>query len=160
MNKHKQFIKDAYEGELGLSMGNEWKTEIEKRYPEFKEIEINIGDWLWCGVILMCVYDFDRQGDLRTYYVNGHKSKWFKSNVTRKATIQEVENALIFEAKKRGFKDGVKYRCLVTNTIHDIDGELSFEYEINSLYTYVDGCLHHKCYKNGKWAEIIDTITK
>ena len=45
MGKHKQFIKDAYNGEFG-SMCSEWKETILKSYPEFEKVEFKVGDWI------------------------------------------------------------------------------------------------------------------
>src|SRR5690606_12207106 len=44
MNKHKQFIKDAYEGKY-LTMCDKWKSEILKHYPEFG-YDIKVGDYV------------------------------------------------------------------------------------------------------------------
>ena len=81
------------------------------------------------------------------------------------ATEQEVGQVLTDEAKKRGFKQGVKFKCLITNEI----GEMMEDYLLmngcfgrdNSLESafkndFINGVL----FKNGVWAEIIDDKTE
>ena len=68
------------------------------------------------------------------------------------ATDKEVETALIKEAKKRGFKEGVKFKSVA--------GEHSY-YTLDILKPYFDGerLYLSSCgviFKNGKWAEIIE----
>ena len=82
-----------------------------------------------------------------------------------KATEQEVGQVLTDEAKKRGFKQGVKFKCLITNEI----GEMMEDYLLmngcfgrgNSLESafkndFINGVL----FKDGVWAEIIDDKTE
>jgi hypothetical protein len=72
------------------------------------------------------------------------------------ATDQEVGDALIKEAKKRGFKDGVKIKCLNPN----IEGEYILNTQFDSLYME-DGDLwfgSEEIFMNGKWAKIIEEI--
>ena len=75
-------------------------------------------------------------------------------NTIREATDKEVEEALIKEAKKRGFKD-VKHNFI------DVDGgshhsELSFKdlFFLKRQNFLCDG-YGNVIFKNGKWAEII-----
>lgn len=78
------------------------------------------------------------------------------------ATEQEVGQVLTDEAKKRGFKQGVKFKCLITNEI----GEMVKDYLLmngcgNSLESafkndFINGVL----FKDGVWAEIIDDKTE
>lgn len=68
------------------------------------------------------------------------------------ATKQEVEQALIAEAKRRGFKQGVKVSRSWTNrkivNIQDNNFRLD---DINTLLLY-----GYEIFKDGVWAEIID----
>ena len=73
------------------------------------------------------------------------------------ATEKEVETALIQEAKKRGFKEGVRFRSAHANATYSILG-YSLEFD-GSLHCQRNaGCIFNT--DNGKWAEIIETITK
>jgi len=71
------------------------------------------------------------------------------------ATNQEVEYALIKEAKKRGYKKG-NYICLTNKKVELYAGYLvSYNNHNNNLWIE-NGCV----FQNGEWAEIIETITK
>ena len=72
----------------------------------------------------------------------------------RLATKEEVEPLLISEAKKRGYKNG-NYECLTTYT-EFVDDENNYDYihEYNPLFQGTN-----MIFKNGKWAEIIPTMT-
>ena len=77
------------------------------------------------------------------------------------ANQQEVEEALIKEAKRRGFFNGTL--CNNSN-VHDVDlknNRLSFEnnfefdLEYNTLRAILDSETTYSVFKNGKWAEVI-----
>ncbi len=167
MNKHKQFIKECYEGKHG-TMCNDWKKIILDNYPEFKKSKykpnhwyVNDSDEKW----IMSVnekgdsYGLDSSGIWHNGHIEGHSL--FLDDGDRLATEEEVKEALIKEAKKRGFKEGTE--------IIDCDGDIgfftgSFNYERDvhsSIYgLWMDNELH-LFNKEGKWAEaIIPTLTK
>ena len=82
-----------------------------------------------------------------------------------KATEQEVGQVLTDEAKKRGFKQGVKFKCLITNEI----GEMIEDYILmngnfgrdNSLESaFKNDIINGVLFKDGVWAEIIDDKSK
>ena len=74
----------------------------------------------------------------------------------RLATTEEVEAALITEAKKRGFKEGVYCKSFEFNQIErTAKGQYSFGKK--QEYIYYGGV---KIFNKGVWAEIIPTITK
>jgi hypothetical protein len=76
----------------------------------------------------------------------------------RKATLKEIKNALIAEAKRRGFKEGVKVQSFVhnkplfCNRVSDNIDYISFE---DKLHFGIDGLNYVVIYKNGKWAKIL-----
>jgi len=74
------------------------------------------------------------------------------------ATSSEIKEALIKEAEKRGFKEGVKFKCIDGDewiSPNRIVNNKSWEYELNSLSKRGQVCIYH----NGKWAEIIEEET-
>ena len=78
------------------------------------------------------------------------------SKIERKAKDEEVEAALIKEAKRRGLKDGVIAKNLwVTDDNYAIKG---YYYNIreNVLYGAKESCGGSAIFKDGKWAEIIE----
>jgi len=71
---------------------------------------------------------------------------WY--NMSRLATPEEVESALINEAKKRGFVQGVKYLSPLSKCRREFDGEMYFNH--NNLYEK-----GKSIFNNGKWATIL-----
>jgi hypothetical protein len=77
------------------------------------------------------------------------------------ATNEEVQTALIKEAKKRGFKEGVRFELIkgrigVINDTRIIDYEFRYIHQENELVIQMLGA-SYTIFKNGKWATIIDT---
>lgn len=68
------------------------------------------------------------------------------------ATDQEVEEALIKEAKKRGYKSG-NYECLKGSTFTHND---DYEYDRGELFTGFINDQRNIIFSNGKWAEIVE----
>ena len=155
----KDFIKQAHENAC-----SDWKKNIEKEFPKlFKKDSLEVGKW----------YKFGDTYLLRIENVNGVYGKlsgfknglWHKSDEFRilggiyegvPATDKEVEQALIKEAKKRGFREGVG---VVSKGYRDseFDGEFRFEeWDKNTL----DGFGTGDIFKHGIWATIKETITK
>jgi len=124
--------------------------------PNFFKKELEVGKW----------YKHTKYNNTICFKISNigygtWEGKWSKevivvdtSNWTL-ATNQEVENALIIEAKKRGYTKG--------NFISFTSGEIANgnNYEIvydnnNNEFWNKNGCVFRK----GKWAEILETITK
>ena len=156
----KEFIKKAHSAAC-----SDWKTNIEKEFPKlFKKEEIN--GWYktkkvkgWCvflenGIIRYGFGSFGSwfEGQNHTYELHKHDYK---------ATDKEVEQALIKEAKNRGFKQGVRIKSkwldapsekkLIGNFIFDNEFELCCRASNGSLWTI---------FQDGEWATIVETITK
>jgi hypothetical protein len=126
MNKHKKFIKDAYNGKKGLTMCSQWKEAIEESYPEFKpESKLKVGEW------------YKRKGSKSifkiTKHIEGEKyngyglntfGSWFGKNVSGfiysdtlhvLATEEEVKEALVNQCKQLGIWE-VPVKCLLRFT--------------------------------------------
>lgn len=172
MNKHKEFIKKAYNGELGLTMCSEWKEAIEKQYPEFKT-QLEVGKWYTHdnGFLFCFTGGFDKDKDPFGYGLSTY-GNWYDLDETedggwngkelRPATKEEVEEALINEAKKRGFKEGVRIKVHADELDNPENTGRSLNIDGNHI-TYDGESLVFDCaviFHNGKWAEIIETITK
>lgn len=173
MNKHKEFIKNAYNGKLGLTMCDNWKEEILKVYPEFKKKEYILNNWYKqkCSegsFILSCFqgfytrdYGFNASGDWSCSL--GHAWLTSDSKIVTLATEEEVFQELKKEAVKRGFKEGVHFTTYNNNNPKNsrkADGELVMGWRGRKY------ALHFKnsrglIFADGKWGEIIpNTITK
>lgn len=127
------------------------------------EPEFGIGKWWVCDRVpkwLMfresehIIYGFNLHGD---WYANSNYR--ITTTVTREATHKEVEQALIKEAEKMGFKKGANFNALTYNgSLHHppkrtLEKGLVYCEEENSLYEIGTG--RFRCFINGKWAEII-----
>ena len=155
----KEFIKKAHENAC-----SEWKTNIEKEFPKlFKEDALVIGKWYKSNEgHLVCVKKINGL-KLECFGFGVWPKKWSDSlkwseyNFGFTYTLAyktEVTQALIKEAKKRGFKKGVYYECLwekITKKLEQGD----FYHSRNELWF-----CGAKIFDNGKWATIIETITK
>lgn len=169
----KSFIKEAHNAACST-----WKDRIEIEFPElFKEEQFKVGDWVICINSVLYykkselaivknitpadfIIDFmdDRGVGLsHSPYISAIKSKF------RKATKEEIQAHLIEEAKRR-YKVGDSIKCLYSGKIKTVMEEKSIfdNLQNNSNSFWHDGCEPTNCqvYKNGIWAEIIQTITK
>ena len=157
----KDFILEAHE-----SACSTLKTKIENQFPElFPKVELEIGKWYKNNDInyeksIACVveldkenkrefmgYGFDCDGDFRPL---ADDCVW-GSNSWTLATKEEVETALIAEAKRRGFEDGVIYLSPKLKIKRTFSGEFNYYSDNNSLSDKNSGMIFNK----GVWAEII-----
>ena len=153
----KEFIKKAHSAAC-----SEWKENIEKEFPKlFKEDALVVGKWyknINSPLSIICYNSLLRSNV--NYGINNSgtwcsKYHLYEYEMTL-ATDKEVEEALIKEAKKRGFKEGV---VVVSKGYNDtvFDGEFRFEeWHKNTLDSFNTGDI----FKDGKWATIVETITK
>jgi len=126
-------VKESFILEAHDNACSEWKNRIEKEVPELFRYEKN--KW-YKGCNVIGFY----KGDSGNYGINN--GSW-SNTINMSAietwelmTIEEVETALIAEAKKRGFKEGV-----------------NIQPDFNVWTHYLGG----KCiFSDGKWAEIIE----
>ena len=120
------------------------------------ESELEIGKWYHYGTDLLVwnggdsTYGFNQGVD----YLN---NAYFTVDEAIPATDKEVEEALIKEAKKRGFKEGVKVTQINKYNLGN-PGEDKWVVT-NGHYEYICGKLFicNIClFNDGKWAEIIE----
>lgn len=98
-------------------------------------------------------YGFGCRG---SYFEDKENSSYWEINgYETGATNEEVETALINEAVKRGFKEGVYFDSPNKTTKDYVSEKLNYNSSHNSLYT--DGIA---VFNRGIWATIIPTITK
>ena len=144
---------------------SEWKQNIEQEFPKLFKSEELYNGWYkdsqneWCMFFQdgMMEYGFNTHGnwreDIKHFYSPFHSDY--------KATDKEVEQALIKEAKKR-YSNGVTIKS-------DQDGKT---YKYNNIVEYWMGSDNDfliRCddslsgqyvFYKGKWATIVETITK
>ena len=166
----KEFIKRAHSAAC-----SQWKAEIENEYPKlFVKEELVVGRWYWVDMghskPMLAVWNSKYGNDVsygfttRGEWGNLGLYDYFKYTP---ATDKEVETVLIKEAKRRGFKEGVSVDGLMTYS-----GKISGKNPLNEnkFYYYNKGTgklfvnrnnTSNICiFDNGKWATIIETITK
>jgi hypothetical protein len=155
----KEFIKQGHKAAC-----SKCKEKIEKEFPEiFKEDALVVGKW-YKDVIMFC---FNGKYGNYTQYGFGESGSWYdnlgvhKYNTYTPATDKEVEEALIKEAKKRGFKEGAvvnqKPAYNGYGGIHTVRSNDFKYYSLEDNFS-INGI---GIYKKGKWAEIVkETITK
>lgn len=146
--------------------GNEQLVSADLRawFPDAFKKELEAGRWYtpcnkYEGIALLrfenpknkhsCGYGFDFKGEWTKIYSIIASDRI----VFRESTSQEVEAALISEAKKRGFKKGVRYLSAWNNEAYCIyPQDLYYNAKKNCLATH-NG---NECvFQNGQWATII-----
>ena len=137
---------------------SEWKANIEKEFPKlFKKDELEVGKWYRRNSELL-VWN----GGKNTYGFAGNglwgKGLLFSGDETGLATDKEVETALIKEGLKRGFNKGVRFTSSWNSEMECKFNGMEYDKCSNSLSSGID---RNDCmFQNGKWATIIETITK
>lgn len=170
MNKHKKFIKEAYQGKHG-TMCQDWKDVILKRYPEFKAgAPFKVGDWVIGKTFPIRPLQARRITSIGTETAryndpsigegenNGTSFKWL-----RKATHEEIESHLIEEAIRRGFKKGITMLCIEgrvgTEGKFPSDPKFKYNPNLDRLDAHFPSA-SFTVYSDGKWAVPFETITK
>lgn len=149
--------------QLAYVNGLDSKKEIKKTLNEWFGVKkIEVGKWVFVktntsGHINALVFNSNNS---KTYgfnhlgnFTENYRTKYLIIDFIRYATGKEVEEALLKEAVKRGYKEGVYIKgmdngdiCKLYDNIHIFDNNrLNITYDI---------------FRSGKWAEIIETITK
>lgn len=96
------------------------------------------------------------ENGMQQYGIDSTGEWWIKNSIIRmegdeiKATHQEIETALINEAKKRGLWDNPNIICLFCNEKNTTEG-LAVCFSNNMLWGK-----HGKIFDNGTWATIIE----
>ena len=133
------------------------REKIKQWFPDAFKPELKVGKWYKVpnSKYIICITDvkknkafgFDFEGE----YCDENTFGFYNC---QEATPQEVETALINEAKKRGLKAYGAYIKSTQGVFGTINGG-SYIYSSNKLY--YSGFV---IFDNGQWAEIIETITK
>jgi hypothetical protein len=138
--------------------------DINKRIDKLKEekTKIEVNKWYKWGEVFIYVTSLPI-GKLKGYGLD--EGKWFDirndstywgfdtDNNFIPATNEEVEAALIAEAKKRGFKEGVKFNCAHNNRVGDAGEKFYFtDFKDHPVNLF---CGDEWIFFKGQWAEII-----
>lgn len=145
----------------------------QKSFDHKKEPVFTIGNWYKCQTFNSDFFIMNYNPGNKHYgfsytgkWIHDSYNVWLTKHPERckPATDKEVEEALIKEAKRRGFKLGVKFIGVRDVMAEEVeyscpydkdDGEAgsSFQYVKGTLYTY--GLGRHIVFENGIWAEIV-----
>ena len=137
------------------------EAELQQLKKELETPTFEVGKWYNSdGDSLLFITEFNANGEKTFKGYGFHFSKWsFEQwwnydNFLTPATDKEVEAALIKEAKKRGFKDGVKIKPVSgdINILFDNKFEYLKKWHEYKNALFIDNYL---VFSNGKWAEII-----
>lgn len=133
------------------------KKQLKKQLNDLPSLEV--GKWYKNSYphLFFCQYidgDMARGYGFKMGEWEQNKSWCIHNGSQKPATDKEVETALIAEAKKRGFKEGVKFRSAFSGDDFIFD-ELIPCYKDNQLWMSSTG----QVFKKGKWAEIIKPKT-
>jgi hypothetical protein len=165
------WLNNANENVLIFREGK-WAEIVEEKKPELVK-----GEWyktLLGNGDISILFNFqkeDSRGILCGYGLNVFADKWFDSvawtskedSKLTKVTKEEISSALIAEAKRRGFKEGVIVKTFI---------EMLGDYTLNGNYFSVERECYNggddfglrfggACiYANGKWASIIPAKDK
>ena len=155
MKLSKELLKEIYN-----AVDENLKAKIENEVPEMKA-RLEVGKWYKHNKFLLYAIDDTH------WYGFDHGAHWednvsytnlLHDNYLQLATPEEVETALVNEAKRRGFKEGVKCISLLSP-----DGEeiLKSDFQFQSNNLWIDSNEYKCCiFKNGKWATIINEPTE
>jgi hypothetical protein len=149
----KEFIKQGHK-----SACSEWKEKIEKEFPELFKKNALVRGWSRIKGDEFALAFI--QGIEETYGFD-YKGRWSRNwceNISSTkytpATDKEVEEALIKEAKKRGFKKGVSFLS-ISDGVKKQGSNFGY-YGNNNQICLGGGTI----FKDGEWAEVLQTITK
>lgn len=148
IEKLKKLIRD------NKAFNKEYKKEIKQLESETL---LEVGRWYKYGNFLLHIKSISN--DIIGRYGFNMLGDWHEcvdelaiSNELTLATDKEIEEALIKEAKKRGFKEGVTFKSLIyacTWTIEGSNFETNLANDLMINLNYI--------FRKGKWAEIIKT---
>lgn len=145
----KDFILEAHESACSTC-----KTKIENQFPElFPKVELEFGKWYKRGSELLVwnggenTYGFTEDG----YYYDDMLFSCFTTAIP--ATKEEVETALIAEAKRRGLVDGAKIEQVKYGGVRNLkSGGADYTYFPEEDYmTYFGWTIYSK----GEWSKVI-----
>ena len=149
-----QVLKLANKAEQGCTSVIE--SDLKNWFPEAFKTELEVGKWykMKGNTHFLCNFNGNIGNNGNSYGFN-LKGKWMDNSMCFQncdtyveATPEEVESALINEAKKRGFIEGTQYLSPVNKYKRAFDGEMYFNH--NNLFEN-----SKSIFNNGIWATIL-----
>ena len=141
------------------------KKLLQEFVPEAFKTELEVGRWyrLKDNPEILALYDCFKHHRPYAYIFNENGNYEYRVEFSlfelptywELATEEEVREALINEAKKRGYKEGVKCKFGIIEDIRTIETNI---FDWNGKYLFVR-CINGNAdiiFRSGKWAEIIE----
>ena len=143
------------------------KELLQEFIPEAFETKLEVGRWykLKDNPKILALYDCFKHHRPYAYLFNAkgdyeYKVEWSLFELPtywELATEEEVSEALINEAKKRGYKEGVRCQFGLIKEIRTIEtNDFEFKLEYNTLGIKCKNGNADIIFRSGKWAEIIE----
>ena len=154
-------MKTKEEIEQRLIENKQERKQLKQQLKDLSSLEV--GRWYWAeclGVENYLILLEDLVGLKAICYITERSGSFIEggsfSSTQRPATDKEVEEALIKEAKKRGFEEGIRFNNAVKDSVwEDSSGVVSAIYSNDwGLFTN-----NQYIFCKGKWAEIIKPKT-
>jgi hypothetical protein len=134
------------------SASSEWKTRFEKEFPKLFENKVVFGKgYKSTGKSIFLHLE---NGNVGFNVIGNWTDKFAETNIKSwtPATDEEIKQAFIKEANKRGFKMGVEFIDVFSLDKEIVDGHIYRYYPDGNVLTLN----HDHIFINGKWAEIIE----
>ena len=143
------------------------KELLQKFVPEAFETKLEVGKWykLKDNPKILALYDCFKHHRPYAYIFNEKCDYEYRVEFSlfelptywELATEEEVREALINEAKKRGYKEGVKCKFGIIEDIRTLEtNDFEFKFESNLLLVKCNDVTSDIIFRNGKWNEIIE----
>ena len=143
------------------------KELLQQFIPEAFETKLEVGRWykLKDNPKILALYDCFKNHRPYAYLFNAKGDYEYAPILSfielptywELATEEEVREALINEAKKRGYKEGVKCKFGIIEEIRTIEtNDFVFKLEYNTLGIKLKNGNADVIFRSGKWAEIIE----
>lgn len=120
--------------------------------PKFK-----VGDWVYLfgnGECVKRIKNIDNDISFPINFEGG--GSWELNKHIRLATREEIESHLIKVKDEKGFKEGVKFKSLISKyNIHQCYNNFKYNASYDALITVEGEGRGNAIYYQGKWAEII-----
>ena len=168
-------LSEIYGNDNCTRLRSDLTTQLKEWFPKAFETKLEVGKWYKANIennkFLYLFTDLEIKNDR---YVNGYgfnyKGKFgmssendlgickvYEASNLIPATDKEVEAALVVEATRRGFKEGVTYRNIINSAQCDAKGHFVYDSKNNQL------CFSNSIsvvFQSGDWAEILTTMSK
>lgn len=154
--------------EVGIEKAQEILKELKEK-KEKQEPKFEVGKWYRSKEQKEIIFFAERIEGQKVWGYGFNEGIWKTDtffagfhNPCLEASKEEVEQALIAEAKKRGFKEGVSIKAWTKGSYKIFGSQFRYNAEENRVEPGIYECANSlylgdcQVFKDGKWAEIIE----